>query len=158
MIGTRGSKQSMNSLGTLSSVMRTYRPGRYLAGGVRRRHEQQAAAAGPHAMSTGAIRARAGAAAPFKQSARLWRIVGKLGAVGLQLPVDRALGIVVERLALVLDVVFARGLTAERLQLERNESQPLALEASDDLAGQVAGKGVRLDKNERTLHGGRSFL
>ena len=32
------------------------------------------------------------------------------------------------------------------------------LKNRSDLAGQISGKGVRLDKNQRALHGGRSFL
>ncbi len=57
-----------------------------------------------------------------------------------------------ERLALVLAVVLLRGRLVELHLLQRDEPQALALEAGDDLAGQVAGERVRLDQDEGPVH------
>ena len=58
-----------------------------------------------------------------------------------------------ERLAVVLGVVPLGQLGGHRHLLERREPQALALEAGDDLAGQVAREGVGLDEDQRALHG-----
>ena len=69
---------------------------------------------------------------------------------------DEADELLEERLALVLGVVLARELAGHRHLPQRRQAQALALEAGDDLAGQVAGKGIRLDEDERALHVRRS--
>src|SRR3954451_11913235 len=61
-----------------------------------------------------------------------------------------------ERLALVLGVVALGGVLREDHVLQGDDAQPLALEASDDLAGQAACERVRLDQDEGPVHSGRS--
>ena len=67
---------------------------------------------------------------------------------------DEADQLLVERLALVLGVMLGGQLAADGLELERHQAQALALEAGDDLSAEVAGEGIRLDEDERSLHGG----
>src|ERR1039458_2557916 len=40
-------------------------------------------------------------------------------------------------------------------QRQGHQRQALVLEAGDDLPGQIAGEGIRLDEDERALHGRR---
>ena len=62
-----------------------------------------------------------------------------------ELAEERALG--------VLGVVLLRELAADGHELQRGEPQALALEAGDDLAGQVPREGVGLDQDQGPVHG-----
>ena len=66
---------------------------------------------------------------------------------------DEAHELAEERLAVVLGVVLLSELGVHRHVAERHDAQALALEAGDDLAGQVARERVRLDQDEGLVHG-----
>jgi hypothetical protein len=54
--------------------------------------------------------------------------------------------------------VLLRKLPARLQQLEADEAKPLAFEASDDLAAEASLHGVRLEKDQRLLHGCISWV
>ena len=66
---------------------------------------------------------------------------------------DEAHELAEERLAVVLGVVLLGQLRVHRHVAERDDAQALALEAGDDLAGQVARERIRLDQDEGLVHG-----
>ncbi len=53
----------------------------------------------------------------------------------------------------VLGVMPFGKLPLERHMTQSHEAQPLALEASDDLASKRASKGIRLHEDQSTVHG-----
>jgi hypothetical protein len=57
-----------------------------------------------------------------------------------------------EGLALVLGVVLLGQRGVHGHELQRRDPQPLALEAGDDLAGQVTGEGVWLYEDQGAVH------
>ena len=67
-------------------------------------------------------------------------------------PGDEGEQIVVERLALVLRVVAAGELAVELAQLGRDQAQPLALQAADDLADEAPFDGVGLADDQGAVH------
>ena len=74
-------------------------------------------------------------------------------------PGDERDEIAEERLVAVLLVVPARELLVDLAQLERDDREPLALEATDDLADEAALDGIGLAEDEGSgAHGRRRLL
>jgi hypothetical protein len=57
----------------------------------------------------------------------------------------------------VLGVVAPRQLAVHSHQLQRGQTQALALEAGEDLAGELARERVGLDQDQRPVHVGLSL-